>query len=68
MKFRALRTPSNLLVINLSVADVGSMIIMVPQCMYSFMMGGIWQFGDVGCQLHSFFGNYAPFQVSYVGV
>ena len=55
--FPALRTPANLLVMNLAVSDFLLMITLIPECVYNFFTGGPWQFGDLGCQIHAFCGT-----------
>lgn len=55
--FPALRTPSNMLVINLAVSDFLLMFSLLPECTYNFFLGGPWQFGDMGCQIHAFLGS-----------
>lgn len=56
-RYPALRTPANLLVINLAVSDFLLMVSLIPECVYNFFLGGPWQFGDLGCQIHAFCGN-----------
>lgn len=53
----ALRTPSNILIMNLAITDFMLMFAMIPECAYNFLTGGPWRFGNNGCQLHSFTGN-----------
>jgi r-opsin len=55
--FPALRTPANMLVMNLAVSDFLLMITLIPECVYNFFSGGPWQFGDLGCQIHAFCGE-----------
>ena len=52
----SLRTPANMLVMNLAVSDFLLMITLIPECVYNFFTGGPWQFGDLGCQIHAFCG------------
>ncbi|KAK4037275.1 hypothetical protein OUZ56_029311 [Daphnia magna] len=52
----ALRTPANMLVMNLAMSDLLLMITLIPECVYNFFLGGPWQFGELGCQIHSFCG------------
>ncbi|XP_057380856.1 compound eye opsin BCRH2-like [Daphnia carinata] len=54
--FPALRTPANMLVMNLAVSDFLLMISLLPEACYNFFTGGPWQFGDLGCQIHAFCG------------
>ena len=55
-RFPALRTPANLLVMNLAVSDFLLMLALFPECVYNFFLGGPWRFGDMGCQIHAFLG------------
>ena len=55
--YPALRTPANMLVLNLAFSDFCLMIALIPECCYSFFCGGHWQFGEAGCQIHAFLGN-----------
>ncbi len=57
-RFPALKTPANLLVMNLAISDFLLMVSLIPECVYNFFNGGPWQFGDLGCQIHAFCGNY----------
>ena len=58
-KFQALRTPANLLVMNLAFTDLVLMVSLIPECVYNFFCGGPWQFGEMACQIHSFCGIYS---------
>jgi r-opsin len=55
--FPALRTPANMLVMNLAVSDFLLMLTLIPECTYNFFLGGPWRFGDMGCQIHAFAGS-----------
>ena len=55
---QSLRTPSNMLVMNLAVSDLMLMITLMPELLYNFFTGGPWRFGDIGCQIHAFCGNW----------
>ena len=55
---QSLRTPSNMLVMNLAVSDFLLMVSLIPECVYNFFCGGPWQFGDLGCQIHAFCGQF----------
>ena len=55
---QALRTPANMLVMNLAMSDLLLMITLIPECVYNFFLGGPWQFGELGCQIHSFCGIF----------
>lgn len=55
-RYNNLRTPANLLVINLAISDLMLMITLIPEAVYNFFNGGPWQFGDIGCQIHAFCG------------
>jgi len=54
--FPSLKSPINMLVINLAVSDFMLMITLIPEAVYNFFLGGPWQFGDIGCQIHAFCG------------
>lgn len=56
--FTALRTPANMLVINLAVCDLMLMLSLIPESVYCFFLGGPWQFGYMGCQIHAFCGAF----------
>jgi r-opsin len=51
-----LRTPSNMLVLNLAASDLMLMICLLPEAIYNFFTGGPWRFGNLGCQIHAFTG------------
>lgn len=55
--YPALRTPSNMLVINLAISDFMLMMTLVPESIYNFLLGGPWKFGDTACQVHAFCGS-----------
>ena len=57
LKFRNLRTPSNVLVMNLALSDLLIMATLVPECIVNFFLGGTWQFGPTACQFHAFCGT-----------
>lgn len=56
-RFGTLRTPANMLVINLAISDLLLMITLIPESVYNFFLGGPWQFGHLGCQIHAFCGK-----------
>ena len=56
--YKSLRTPANMLIINLAVSDLCLMISLIPEAVYNFFCGGPWQFGYWGCQIHSFCGAF----------
>ncbi len=56
-RFPALRTPANILVMNLAMSDLLLMVTLIPEAVYNFFTGGPWQFGNLGCQIHAFCGN-----------
>lgn len=56
-RFDALRTPANLLIMNLAASDFLLMINLLPECTYNFLTGGAWKFGEMACQIHAFTGN-----------
>jgi r-opsin len=57
MKYKTLRTPSNMLVMNLALSDLLIMGTLFPECTINFFMGGIWQFGQTACLVHAFCGT-----------
>nr|CAH0098681.1 unnamed protein product [Daphnia galeata] len=59
--FKSLRTPANMLVINLAVSDLMLMFTLIPEACYNFFSGGPWQFGHIGCQIHAFCGAFFGF-------
>ena len=54
--FPALRTPANMLVMNLAFSDFALMLSLFPEMVYNFFCGGSWQFGETACQIHAFLG------------
>lgn len=52
-----LRTPANILVMNLAISDLLLMITLIPEAVFNFFTGGPWRFGDLGCQIHAFCGK-----------
>jgi len=55
-RYESLRSPANMLVMNLAVSDLLLMWSLIPECVYNFSLGGAWQFGELACQIHSFCG------------
>merc|ERR1711928_326409 len=55
--FPALRTPANMLVMNLAFSDFCLMLALFPEMVYNFFVGGNWQFGETACQIHAFLGS-----------
>ena len=55
--FPALRTPANMLVMNLAFSDFCLMLSLFPEMVYNFFLGGNWQFGEMACQIHAFLGK-----------
>lgn len=55
-KYQSLRTPANMLVMNLAISDLLLMVSLIPESVYNFFCGGTWQFGELGCQIHAFCG------------
>ena len=56
-RYDSLRTPANMLIMNLAVADFLLMINSIPECVYNFFTGGPWRFGATACQIHAFTGT-----------
>lgn len=55
--YPSIRTPANMLVINLAVSDLMLMLTLIPEAVINFFLGGPWQFGYIGCQIHAFCGK-----------
>lgn len=55
-RFPNLKTPANILVMNLAISDLLLMLSLIPECVYNFFLGGPWQFGNMACQIHAFCG------------
>jgi r-opsin len=55
-KYKSLRSPANVLVMNLAISDMLLMFGLIPEAVYNFMTGGAWKFGWLGCQIHAFCG------------
>ena len=56
--YPSLRSPGNTLVVNLAFSDLCLMIALIPEAVINFFSGGPWQFGEIGCQIHAFCGQY----------
>jgi r-opsin len=52
----ALKTPSNLLVLNLAASDMLMVLTMFPEMIYNFFTGGPWRAGELVCNIHAFCG------------
>ena len=60
--YKSLRTPANMLIINLAISDLGIVWGLIPEACWNFLVaGGPWQFGYLGCQLHAFAGSIFGF-------
>ena len=57
-RFDQLRTPSNMLIMNLALSDLILTLMMMPECTYNFFCGGPWQFGKLACEIHAFSGKH----------
>jgi len=55
-KCKKLRTPSNLLVLNLATLDFLMLMLNFPVFSYNCFVGGYWAFSDLGCTLFTIFG------------
>jgi len=55
-RYEVLRTPANVLVMNLTLSDLCLMLSLVPECLVNFFSGGAWRFGEIACQIHAFCG------------
>jgi len=54
----SLRTPSNMLVMNLAISDLLLVLTMFPEMIYNFWTGGPWRQGEAICYAHAFCGNF----------
>ena len=54
-RYQSLRTPSNMLLINLAVSDLMLMITLIPEAVINFFSGGPWQFGGIYIFLFEWF-------------
>jgi len=55
-KVKKLRTPSNLLVLNLAIMDFFMLMSQFPIFSYNCFVGGIWAFSEFACTLYAIFG------------
>jgi len=55
-KCKKLRTPSNLLVLNLAIMDFFMLLSQFPIFSYNCFIGGIWAFSEFACTLYAIFG------------
>jgi len=55
-KVKKLRTPANLLIINLAIMDFLMLLSQFPAFAYNCFMGGIWMFSAFACDLYCIFG------------
>merc|ERR1712215_271130 len=55
-KVKNLRTPANLLVMNLAIMDLLMLLSQFPAFSYNCFMGGIWMFDGFACDLYCIFG------------
>lgn len=58
MKYKELRTPTNAIIINLAVTDIGVSSIGYPMSAASDLYGS-WKFGYAGCQVLEIFATKA---------
>jgi len=56
MKVQKLRTPANLLILNLAIMDFLMLMSQFPIFSYNCFMGGIWMFDGFACDLYTIFG------------
>jgi len=57
MKVKKLRTPANLLIINLAIMDFLMLLSQFPIFSYNCFSGGLWMFSPFACQLYALFGS-----------
>ncbi|XP_041452463.1 rhodopsin-like [Lytechinus variegatus] len=55
VKTKSLRTPPNMLIVNLAISDFGMVITNFP-LMFASTIYNRWLFGDIGCQFYAFCG------------
>jgi len=55
-KVKSLRTPSNMLVLNLAIMDFFMLLSQFPVFSYNCFNGGIWMFDGFACDLYTIFG------------
>ncbi|XP_065566439.1 compound eye opsin BCRH1-like isoform X2 [Artemia franciscana] len=61
-KYKQLRSPSNLLVINLAFCDFMLFAGLYPELIFNCFFGnGVWMFGEVACIIHAWFGTVFGF-------
>ena len=63
----SLRTPSNMLVMNLAVSDLLLVVTMFPEMIYNFWAGGPWRQGETICYAHAFCGNFLQLAMAFSG-
>jgi len=56
LKVKKLRTPSNLLIINLAILDLNMLITNFPIFAYNSFSGGVWMFSAFYCEVYAFCG------------
>jgi hypothetical protein len=56
-KTKDLKSPANLLVVNLAVSDLGMMITQFPMFFFNCFSGGVWIFGPFMCELYACTGS-----------
>ena len=54
----SLRSPGNLLVVNLAFSDLCLMLALIPEACTNYFTGGPWKFGEIACNIHAFCGPY----------
>lgn len=55
-KVKKLRTPANLLILNLAILDFLMLMSQFPIFSYNCFEGGVWMFSERACQLYALFG------------
>jgi len=56
LKVKSLRTPSNLLIVNLAVLDFNMLVTNFPFFAYNSFSGGVWMFSEFYCSVYAFCG------------
>lgn len=57
LKTKALRTPSNMMVVTLALSDFLMINSQAPPLFVNVFMGKYWAFGQLGCELYGFLGG-----------
>ncbi len=61
-RFNKRKTPDNIFLIHLTIADLGILVVTLPMNFVSCLRG-TWSFGRIGCILYGFSGGFFGFVV-----